>query len=450
MHLPSLSFTFSLTRGVQPLLRWGGPIVVVCLCLIGFAARAMAESPAVIGSPLARVAVGPGAAESSIRQVVRTPDGYVYIAAVDDQGGPADGFTQNTYLHMYKSTTSGLPVAFKEVNRVRRPRVGRNATLSGGDMRLDRNGIIHLVYYRTTDGATVYRQFDTNTDEWGKSPTSVTTFSGRAGIASYGARGRVINALALDRENTPFIMIAGDDGVKVFRKEGAGWVEEIFLSTLPAIHPALTFDRLNRLHVAWLEDYENESGSAIRYALREGSGVWNPAELVFSEDANVLSNETLDQSPSIAVDSQNQPVVLYLSGRPGQPDNFIHTRTRIPDLWIADDPPEVSSHTPGLYMRGDVKFVLLGHDGALHPGYLTHTPVDADWSAVVHFQPDEPFYAYDGSASARYDPQYEVDCSVVDVVYSDETSDVRGGFKPDLYYVVIKLTGGAPCREVVN
>jgi hypothetical protein len=105
-------------------------------------------------------------------------------------------------------------------------------------------------------------------------------------------------------------------------------------------------------------------------------------------------------------------------------------------------------------MRGDTKFVLLGHDRFLHPGYLTHKPTDPDWSAVVNFQEEEPPYAYNGSASARYDPQYEVDCTIVDVVYCDNASDTRGGFKPDLYYVAIKLDGGvsgsASCREIVQ
>jgi hypothetical protein len=411
-----------------------------------------ADSPLVVGEPAPRIAVGPGTAESSIRQIVRTLDGYVYIAAVDDQGGPAWGFQKSTLLRMYKSTTAGIPEAFKEVDRSRHPRAGRNSTMSGGDMRLDRNGRIHVVYYRTKDGATIYQLFDTNTDTWDRNSTVVTTFSGRADTPYYGNRGRVINSLALDRDDTPFIAVGGDDGVKMFRKTASGWVEDVMLSTAQSVHPAMTFDRLRRLHVAWLETAGEYS--FILYAMRDAAGVWSPPELVFPGDANTLSNVNLDQSPSIAVDSQNQPVVLYLSGEPGQTDNFIRTRTLSAGLWIADDPAAVFSHAPGLYLRDDTKFVLLGHDGLLHPGYLTHQPLDPDWSTVVNFQKDEPPYAYDGSASARYDPQYEVDCTVIDVVYFDEASDARGGFKPDLYYVAIKLNGAASgqafCQEIAH
>ena len=54
--------------------------------------------------------------------------------------------------------------------------------------------------------------------------------------------------------------------------------------------------------------------------------------------------------------------------------------------------------------------------------------------------------------SARYDPQYEVDCTVIDAVFFDEDSDTRGSFRPDLYYGAIKLAGAksgdGSCREI--
>lgn len=441
------SFDWCWRHKIQFFLLW------ICLLALFLVTNiVLADSSLVVGEPTPRVAVGPGIAESSIRQIIRTPDGYVYIAAIDDQGGPAWGFQKSTLLRMYKSTTAGIPEAFREVDRSHHPRTGKNSTMSGGDIRLDRTGRIHVVYYRTKDGATVYQIFDTRMDTWDKDSTVVTTFSGRADDPYYGNRGRAINSLALDRDDTPFIAVGGDDGVKIFRKTASGWIEDALLSTAQAIHPAMTFDRLRRLHVAWLETIGEYS--FILYAMRDASGVWSPPELVFPGDANTLSNLNLDQSPSIAVDHQNQPVVLYLSGEPGQADNFVRIRTLSAGLWIADDPDAIFSRAPGLYLRGDTKFVFLGHDGVLHPGYLTHQPMDPDWSAVVNFQENEPSYAYDGSASARYDPQYEVDCTVVDVVYFDEESDTRGGFKPDLYYVAIKLNGAASgrafCQEIAH
>jgi hypothetical protein len=210
---------------------------------------------------------------------------------------------------MYKSTTSGIPSKFREVDRFHRPRTGKNATLSGGDMRLDRNGLIHIVYYRTKDGATVYQLFDTNTDAWDQDVAVVTTFNGRADNPYYGSRGRVLNSLALDRDNTPFIAVGGDDGVKIFRKTtSAGWVEDVTLSTVQSIHPALTFDRLRRLYVVWLET-DGENGFLL-YAMRDLTGVWSLPELVFPGDANVLSNAGFDQSPSIAVSKPTRRAVF--------------------------------------------------------------------------------------------------------------------------------------------
>ncbi|MBI3249284.1 MAG: hypothetical protein HYZ50_22515 [Deltaproteobacteria bacterium] len=415
------------------------------------AALAQPELPLAVGEVALRVVVGPGAAESSIRQIVRTLDGYVYIAAADDQGGPALGFPRPTHLRMYKSTTAGIPSGFREVSRARRPRTDRYATFSGGDMRLDRNGIIHVVYYRTSDGATVYQLFDTNTDQWDATATVVTTFGGRPGKASYGSRGRTINSVALDRENNPVVAVGGDNGVKIFRKTSDGWIEEVMLSTAPSVHPTMTFDRLNRLHVTWLEEYS--LSSAVHYALRE-DGVWSDPEPVFAGDLPVSTNSNLAQSPSIAVDSQNRPVVLYLAGDPGHGLDVVQTRTLTAGLWIADDPPSAIAHAPGLHMRDDVKFVLLGDDREMQPGYMTHQPTEAEWSTVVNFRPGTPVYAYAGSASARYDPQYETDCSVVDVVYFDEVPDKRGGFKPVLYYAAIKLngetSGDGSCRELLH
>jgi hypothetical protein len=398
------------------------------------------------GDPAPPVAVGPGAAESSIRQVVRTPSGRVYIGAVDD-GGASAGTRSDSVLRMYRATGTGIPRAFAEVDAARAPRSAWPQQMSGPDMRLDRTGTtIHLVYYRTDLGVTVYQTFSTLTDRWG-APEVVTTFGGRLGVGNYGRRGMVIAALVLDAGGTPVVTVAADDGVKVFRRAATGWAEERTLGAVPAIHPSATVDRAGRLHLAWLEQ-----DRVIRYARRSAAGVWTGPETVAAGNPAVLSNANLDQSPAVAVDSADRPVVLYLSGWPGGHDNFVRVRTRVGGTWRVDDPhPPVFSHTPGLYLRGETRFVLLGHDHDIHPGYLTWTPGDERWSPVRTYRPPDPPYAYDGSSSARFDPTAETDCTVVDVVYFDEDSDTRGGFRPDLYYVAIRLSGDrsgdGSCRE---
>jgi len=397
------------------------------------------------GVPTDRVAVGPGAVESSIRQVVRTLDGRVYIAAPDDDGAIRNGFSTPTVLRMYRATTTGIPTRFAVADPEHSPRAGPPGTISGGDARLDRVGVIHVVYYRTDTHATMYQTFSTVTNTWGPAVV-VTRFGSLTGNSSYGARAAALDALALARDATPFVVFAGATGVRGFRLAGDGWVGDGDLSTVSSLHPSVTFDRQNRLHVAWLEGEHT-----IRYAMRDATGHWNVPETVASGDPGVLSNGGGDQSPSIAVDATDEPMVLYLSGHVGDPDERVRLRVKGATGWVADD-PDVFTHAPGIYAHGDGRWALLGHDANIHPAYLARVGSMPAWSPVVVFPPLGGGYQYDGSMSARYDPQYEVDCTVVDAVFFDEDSDARGGFKPDLYYGAIRLagraSGNASCREI--
>lgn len=394
-----------------------------------------------LGETTPRVSVGPGAVESPIRQVVRTAGGRVYIAAADDNGGPANNFTTATVLRMYRATATGVPTAFAEVDAgsARRPSVGRGRTLSGGDARLDAAGVMHVVYYRGDSGATVHQTFDTGADQWGAAEELPGTRAlGDASDARFGQRGAGVNALALDRSGAVYVAVGGYGALRIYRKGvGGAFVAERDLSSGYSLHPSMTIDRQDRLHVAWLEE-----DKTIRYAQRSAAGVWTAAEVVASGNPAVLSNGNLDQSPSVAVDAADRALVLYVSGTPGQTDNLARLKLRVgAGSWQAED-PAVYTHTPGLYLRGDARLVLLGHDAAIHPGYLTRSGAAGSvWSATEIFQPTG---IYDGSAAARFDPQGDVDCSVVDVVYFDEDSDLpgrEGGFKPDLFYTAIRLPG---------
>ena len=143
----------------------------------------------------------------------------------------------------------------------------------------------------------------------------------------------------------------------------------------------------------------------------------------------------------------------YMSGHVGDADERVRMLVKTATGWVPDD-PDVFAHAPGSYAHGDDRWALLGHDDQIHPAFLARVGGAQAWGPVVAFPPTDVDYQYDGSMSARYDPQFEVDCTVVDVVFFDEDSDERGEFRPDLYYGAIRLagaaSGGATCREIAG
>jgi hypothetical protein len=255
-----------------------------------------------------------------------------------------------------------------------------------------------------------------------------------------------LNAIALARDGTPFVVTAGAAGVRAYRKAGDTWIEDRALGDVSSFHPAMTFDRQNRLHVAWLEGDDE-----IRYVMRDAAGAWGEPEVAVGGNPAVLSNGGGDQSPSITVDAADQPMVLYMSGNVGSPDERVRMLVKTATGWVPDD-PDVFAHAPGSYAHGNDRWALLGHDDQVHPAFLARVDDAPQWGPVVPFQPTDGDYQYDGSMSARYDPQFEVDCTVIDVVFFDEDSDERGEFRPDLYYGAIRLagtaSGSAACREI--
>lgn len=406
-------------------------------------AAAGAANPPVLGQPAELVSVGPGVSESSIRQAVRTLSGRVYIVAVDDFGNTA---TPGARIRMYRAGQVGIPTSFAEVDAAHAP-VIPSSIMSGGDARLDRQGVIHLSYFRRDTGAVVHQTFSTLSDSWGAAETVASP------PTNWGDRGGQVTGLALDRAGTVFVAFSGTQNITVYRRNGPSTWSAEPVATVPSgydgLHPSITVDRQDRLHLAWLE---HGAQPRIRYSSRAANGAWSTPETVAGSD--VLSNSTYDQSPSLAVDASNRPVVLFLNGA-----DLVRVRLRTgTGSWVAEDPatPQVYSHTPGIYLRGDDRYVLLGHDAQIHPSYLTRAASASEWSDVTIFDPPgtPAAWAYDGSGNARFDPQYETDCTVVDGVFFDENSDTRqpGKFLPDLYYGAIRLAGPASgngsCREL--
>jgi hypothetical protein len=408
-----------------------------------------AGAAAPLGDATALVAVGPGVAETSQRQVVRTRDAIVYIASVDDHGidGPS-----TAELHLYRATTAGTPTAFEVADASNEPQVTWPLDLSGGDIRIDAAGTIHTTYAVTNLGTEAvgeypgnsvtvkYRTFDTVAGAWG-SPHTVTTLP----FDLDGTRGRVVSALALAPSGRPLVVTASPADVAAWSPADNGsWAQEPVDGT-PGLHPSLAFDAQGRARLAWLASPYDKGRSSIRYAERSAAGAWSSPQTVADDD--VLANDTLDQGPSLAFDAQARPVVAWLDG-----SDDVVVATRDDDgHWIDEGVPDTYAHSPAIALRGDDTLVFLGHDRDIHPAYLSRGTGSSEWSSVGVFSPplgESESYAYDGSASPRFDPLFDPDCRTLDVAFFDEYSEHPGRVgQPDLYYAAVALPeppGGCP------
>ena len=421
-------------------MRLGGVLVVLTAMVVGHSSNAAAAG--VLGTATPLTYVGPGATESSQRQIVRTRDDVAYIVSIEDGGWGAGDFAA---LHVYRATTAGIATAFRVQDASHEPRVSAPLRMSGGDARIDAAGVIHITY-AVVDGRSLtvrYQTFDTRRGGWGPAE-SVTT---QPADGDDGIRGRIVSSLALDASGAPLVVTASASGVSAWARQSAKAWSRTAVASDPALHASEAFDASGRAHLAWLS--APYGASSIRYATRAPDGRWSAPEVVASRE--VLSNSTLDQSPSLAFDGRGRPVVAWLDG-----DDHVSVGIRTAERsWASDGPPDTFSHSPALYLRGNDKIVFLGHDADIHPAYLSQAaavPGIAGWSKVSVFAPPvgATGYAYDGGASPRFDPLFDPDCRIVDVAFFDEDSDRPGRMgagKPDLFYAAVTLPappGGCP------
>jgi hypothetical protein len=386
------------------------------------AAPGFAGAP--LGSVPAPVPVGPGSVDASTRQVVRTAAGRVYVFAVDDDG-PLGAVHR---LRVYRATTTGIPTAFAEVatDDPAAPVAAAPLGLSGVDVRLDGSGVARVVFLRDTGpgaAAITYATFATGTDAWGAAeivaPTTATA-----------ARGVVAAAIALDAAAVVNVAIADPGGVSVLRRANDGtWTADAGArSVAAATHPALTFDRLDHLHLAWLE------GSQIRYAVR-AAGTW-AASIVAATGARPAG--AIDQGPSLAVDASDRPVIGYATAGGGVGVHVLDAA----GAFIDDSPTVVIGGRPvALTLRNDDRIVIGGHAAGANPGLITRRDADRLWSDVGQVIPPTPASTWTGGASLRFDVVRENDCTVIDGVVGDDDSDVRGGGRADIAYVAVPLAG---------
>jgi chitodextrinase len=374
---------------------------------------------------LKRVTVGPGHTHAATRELVRTPGGVVYIFVSDDSSqkrGVGPGL-----LHAWKANRAGIPTAFTELDAAHRPAgpAGTTQVVGSPDARLDRSGIVHLLYTREADQTVVYQTFSTLTDTWG--PVTVIATAAPVPYTSSFHKRDTHNAIILDGNDVPHIVYLKGTSLLYQNRIGGSWSAPVTLdSAATPKHPMLAFDSSGDLHVSWIQDVSNPS---IKYRKRASSGTWSATEVVANSD--VLNNGTEDQGPSLVVTASGVPYILYIN-----PADFVRVRYRSGSSWLADDPPTgVYTHAPQIYGQGEDIYVFLGHDRDIDYAYLYQQGgAGRPWSSQIKLATGQTF---DGSASVRWDPFHETNASVIDTLFFDEDINDSGGFVGELYYMAV-------------
>jgi hypothetical protein len=376
-----------------------------------------------------KVTVGPGLAEASSRQVIRTPDGRVYVFAADDtaqKAGSGPGV-----IRAYRADETGIPISFSEADGTHRPTgLAPEGVLGGPDVRLDSNGIAHVLYVDKANGALVYQTFSTLTDGWGEATTIATGVD--VGVHPF-RRGETASALVLDANDAVHVAYTSFGSVLYTRNVLGTWTApETVASGADPIHPQLVAEANGDLQVVWLEQGPTP---LVRWA-ELTAGAWGTPETVA---ADVLGNSNLDQGPSIILDSANQPRVLFLSCC-APSTTYVRVMARTAFGWVPDTMPyDLYAHTPQIYGRGDDVYVFLGHDDQIRFGYAYHLSGQpwSDYTPLTSLADGE----LDGSASARWDPLHEPNPNIIDVAFFDEDKNGDHSWLPELYYMAVTPSG---------
>ncbi len=386
-----------------------------------------------------KVTVGPGYVDASTRTPVRTAGGWVYLFAADDTArgngvGP-------TVIRAWKANRPGIPTAFSEMDGANRPSAatGTLQVLGSPDTRLDRSGIAHLVYMNESTDTLNYRTFSTVTNTWGPNEV-VESAIGMDFDGNTTYRRETTNSIVLDANDVPHIVYKSGSSLVHRHRTGGTWSAKVIVDTPPVgtpRHSSLAADALGNLHVTWLRSdwlVASNPHPQIMYRRRGVDGVWAPAEVAAETD--VQTNENSDQGPSIVITQNGTPHVLYVSDLG---DSFVQTANRTNGVWVSNHPPVgVFTHAPQIYGQYNDIYVFLGHDRAIHFGYL----YKLNGQPWVPYERLDSTGDNDGSGSPRWDPMREPNPEVIDTTFYEENLANDSRRLTELYYMAVLPSGG--------
>jgi hypothetical protein len=376
------------------------------------------------------VVVGNGYVDANTRQVVRTSMGIVYIFAADDtaqrtESGPG-------VARAWKGNVAGIPTAFAEVDGANRPTAGTaDNVIVDVDARLDRSGIVQLVYVDETNATLYYRTFSTITDTWGPATALAGGVNVPDGFYKRLKRSAGAVSIALDASDVPHVVYCSGGTIFYTNRSGGTWsAPQVVSDGDRPKHPQLAFGRDGTLHLSWLDDQDVPE---VLYSRLPRRGVWQPSEIVDASD--VQDHGTGDQGPSIAVTSSGEPYVLWISPR-GTSGVRIKYRDRATNQWVADPLPDnLYTHAPQIYTQDNNVYAFLGHDSLIRFGYEFQLS-GRGWGPYVPLT-TEADGQLDGAASVRWDPLHETNRNVIDATFFDEDIADDGDFLSRLYYMAV-------------
>jgi hypothetical protein len=415
----------------------------LCCASVAWSAESSQEASSQEPSPGARVVVGPGIAEDTVRQVVRTARDVVVVFAPDDSAQRRDAGPG--VIRAYVARSRGVPRAFTEADAAHHPSSIGTHVLYAPDVRLDRRGVAHLVYVDQATDRLYYQTFSTGTNSWGAQ--QVVGGGALANPGFYSTPTRVFRnwasyGLVLDRSDRPHIVYCSGSQVLSRVLTSRGWSRpQVVASGRSPLHVQLATDAASNIYAAWLDDPRGAPGAtSVMYARAWPSGVWSAPQVVDRGSPKVLSDLTDDQGPSIVVTSAGTPFILYLSGTTDSAGTAVSTATirfLRDGRWHDDTPPAggyTITHSPQLYSRRNDVYLFLGHDANIHWGYLVQQ-AGRPWS---HYVVLDATSRMDGSASVRWDPQRDYGREVIDAVHHSEDYRGDGTYLPQLYYQAVR------------
>ncbi len=373
-----------------------------------------------------QISVGAGYTDVSPKQIVRTSDNRIYIAASDCNAYPCISTSQT--LRMYRATTTGVPGGFTRADSSHEP-----SGVAGWAIAVDSSNTIHVAWTdRTASASRIdrlrYTTFNTATNTWGTTETlegalNVATGSGGQGIQSV--------ALALDANGIPHVVYLKNATRRMFYRNhvGGSWsaatqiddTTNMYTGNQQAWHPNLAFDPVGRILAIWERGTSNDTADGTIFSrVRSEAGVWGASVAVSSSGGALTS---IDQSTSIVITPDGTYHTTYINASTTHSQKVIRYRysTDQGATWNANDPAggTIATHNPSLgYANGKLR--IYGHgvpDSSNHGNdlyYFEGTGDAASWGSWTKFIAGANL---DSSVNVRWSQNFNNFPNTIDIVY---------------------------------